>query len=92
MPIYKRVVNVSRADARDFEIEQMYGPHRFGSSVIRADTSLAELFDSILRLTPGDRVELNFLDESNPTARIGRPRAPGAGWKPKEAVPAPPTD
>jgi hypothetical protein len=83
MPTYKRVVNVRPLSDGTFEIENKYGPHDFGAVEVKDGMSLEEFFGRVLRLSPGDRIELNFLDATNPTARVGKPRRPGAGRKPR---------
>jgi hypothetical protein len=91
MPILKRVVNITETGEDEYEVTDSYGQHKTTFTVDQ-DISIATLLVQRLNLRPGDRVEVNFLDQENPTARIGkarparpdRPRTGGPKRKPQE--------
>lgn len=78
MPLYKRVVNIRRS-GDDLMVDQEFGPHKFGGLPLDETMPLEEFLERVLHLSPGDRIELNFLDDANPYPRAGKPRRPGGG-------------
>lgn len=86
MPIYRHVVNIRETDDGNFDIDVHYGPRMVLSTVIDADMTVEEFLRKRLALNGGDRIEVNFLDENNPTARVGKSRPAGPGRPRKKAV------
>ena len=73
MPILKRVVNITETGEDTYEVTDSYGQPRT-TFMIERDMSIDTFLTHRLNLRPGDRFEINYLDETTPTARVGVPR------------------
>lgn len=74
MPIRRKVVKIRDLGDGTFKIVTILGTEEIPGPIIDNATTFEELRRDAIRLSGGDRIEIEFLDNDNPYPRTGKPR------------------